>query len=117
MNFEREWKTMTSLCRRKFIQYSTAASLSVPHLITTRKTANEELIIGEEPFRYRVKHHWPQLPDKYRWQVTHNVAIDSENRLYVIHEGYAKQKEHPSIFVFDEKGKFIRAFGQQFQGG
>jgi hypothetical protein len=35
----------------------------------------------------------------------------------VIHEGQEKLKEHPSIFVFDPEGKFIRAFGQQFQGG
>ena len=35
----------------------------------------------------------------------------------MIHEGRADQKDHPSIFVFDSKGKFIRAFGQQFQGG
>ena len=26
-------------------------------------------------------------------------------------------KEHPSVFVFDKKGRFIRAFGNQFQGG
>src|SRR5690606_38748942 len=27
------------------------------------------------------------------------------------------QAEHPSIFVFDPEGKYVRSFGQQFQGG
>ncbi|MEM8681412.1 MAG: hypothetical protein AAGF97_18865, partial [Planctomycetota bacterium] len=37
--------------------------------------------------------------------------------LYVIHEGRPQLKEHPSIFVFDQDGKFVRAFGSAFQGG
>ncbi len=57
------------------------------------------------------------LPDKYNWQTTHNVAVDKAGNLYVIHEGRADQKDHPSIFVFDPERKFIRAFGAQFQGG
>lgn len=35
----------------------------------------------------------------------------------MIHEGRADQKDHPAIFVFDADGKFIRAFGKEFQGG
>jgi hypothetical protein len=35
----------------------------------------------------------------------------------VIHEGRYPKKDHPSIFTFDADGKFVRAFGQQFQGG
>ena len=57
-----------------------------------------------------------QLPE-IRWQTTHNVALDKAGHLYVIHEGRANLKDHPSIFVFDSKGKFVRAFGNQFQGG
>jgi hypothetical protein len=45
------------------------------------------------------------------------VAVDKAGHLYVIHEGRAEQKDHPSIFVFDATGKFVRAFGAQFQGG
>lgn len=36
---------------------------------------------------------------------------------YVMHQGDPEQKDYPSIFVFDPLGKFIRAFGSQFQGG
>jgi hypothetical protein len=57
------------------------------------------------------------LPDKFSWQTTHNVAVDKSGNLYVIHEGRKEQQDHPSIFVFDAEGKFVRAFGSQFRGG
>jgi hypothetical protein len=75
------------------------------------------LIIGQGEYQYRVHHQWAQLPDRFTWQTTHNVAVDQAGNLYVIHEGKSDQKQHPSIFVFDESGKFVRAFGSEFQGG
>src|SRR5205823_13647433 len=59
----------------------------------------------------------PQLPDRFSWQTTHNVAVDREGLLYVIHEGRENLKGHPSLFVLDARGKFVRAFGSQSQGG
>ncbi|QDV27002.1 NHL repeat protein [Aureliella helgolandensis] len=93
-----------------------AAHGSAPRIATASKV-DSEVIIGAGEFTYRVHHHWPQLPDKYSWQTTHNVAVDKAGNLYVIHEGLEKQSDHPAIFVFDEQGQFVRAFGQQFQGG
>ncbi len=80
-------------------------------------SVSSETVVGEGNHRYRLVHHCVQLPSQYTWQTTHNVAVDAENNLYVIHEGRENQKDHPSIFVFDDKGKFIRAFGSEFQGG
>ena len=77
----------------------------------------KDIVTGEGEFQYKVDHQFAKLPEKYHWQTTHNVAVDSANNLYVIHEGRANLKDHPSIFVFDPQGKFIRAFGCQFQGG
>lgn len=93
-----------------------AAALGAPRVVTAKKT-DTKLVIGEGEHRFEVHHEWPQLPDKYTWQTTHNVAVDKAGNLYVIHEGRAELTDHPSIFVFDDKGKFIRAFGEQFQGG
>ena len=62
-------------------------------------------------------HDWPQLPAPFQWQTTHNVAVDRAGQLYVIHEGHADKPDHPSIFVFDAQGKYVRSFGSQFQGG
>lgn len=113
-----------SLSRRTFLANTTlatgalaaGATLGAPAIVTASKT-NSEVILGEGDYRYQVMHDWPQLPDKYTWQTTHNVAVDEGGNLYVIHEGREDQKDHPSIFVFDPEGKFIRAFGNQYQGG
>ncbi|MEQ1859203.1 MAG: hypothetical protein ABMA13_04645 [Chthoniobacteraceae bacterium] len=101
--------------RRRFLA-TTAAAIAAPRVLTAQKS-DTQLVIGTGAHRYEVHHAWPQLPDKYSWQTTHNVAVDREGLLYVIHEGRENLKDHPSIFVFDGAGKFVRAFGNQFQGG
>ena len=105
--------------RRQFITTSAtgAAALALPTILTAAKTESTETVIGSGDFQYRVDHHWAELPSEYSWQTTHNVAVDKAQNLYVIHEGRASLKDHPSIFVFDSEGKFIRAFGSAFQGG
>lgn len=109
---------------RRRVLTSTAAAVPAwiggISVITSSKTMAADgngQIIGEGEHRYEVIHNWAKLPDKYSWQITHNVAVDSQNQLYVIHEGDHSQKDHPSIFVFDEDGKFVKAFGSKFQGG
>jgi DNA-binding beta-propeller fold protein YncE len=107
-----------SFSRRQFLSTSASASaaLAFPRILTAQKSP-KQLVIGSGEHRYEVLHNWAQLPDKYKWQTTHNVAVDRDENLYVIHEGLENQKDHPSIFVFDRDGRFIRAFGKQFQGG
>lgn len=109
----------TGVSRRQFMATATtvAAAVALPRIVTAQKSGSHEVIVGEREYRYRVDHAWPRLPEKFTWQTTHNVAVDRANNLYVIHEGREDQPDHPSIFVFDPDGKFIRAFGNQFQGG
>lgn len=104
--------------RREFLQMAAgaAAAVAAPTILTAQKT-DSPVILGSGEHRYEVLHNWPQLPDKFTWQTTHNVAFDKAGNLYVIHEGDKKQKDHPAIFVFDPAGKYVRSFGQQFQGG
>ena len=105
--------------RRQFLSTAavgTAAVLGAPAVLTASKT-DSTLILGEGDYKYEVIHEWPQLPEKFTWQTTHNVAVDKANNLYVIHQGLADQSDHPSIFVFDADGKYVRSFGNQFQGG
>lgn len=106
------------LSRRGFLQTSAAVAsvVALPGIVTAKRTGAQG-VIGEGDHRFTPHHHWPQLPAPYTWQTTHNVAVDSSGLLYVIHEGQAKMVDHPSIFVFDPEGKFVRAFGEQFQGG
>ena len=86
-------------------------------MVLTAAKTEKPLIVGEGEHQFEVTHEWPQLPSQYTWQTTHNVAVDKAGNLYVIHEGRADLKDHPTIFVFDPEGKFIRAFGSQFLGG
>ncbi|HEX7862555.1 MAG TPA: hypothetical protein VF773_19630 [Verrucomicrobiae bacterium] len=106
------------ISRRRFLSSTAtaAAVLAAPRVITAQKS-DKQLVIGTGEHRYEVIHNWPKLPNKFSWQTTHNVAVDRHENLYVIHEGRETQKDHPSIFVFDRDGKFVRAFGNQFQGG
>ncbi|MFO0975871.1 MAG: hypothetical protein U0996_05695 [Planctomycetaceae bacterium] len=107
-----------SIARRSVLKSAViGAGLFVAPRMSRAAGSHQETVIGSGEYQYRVNHAFAQLPDKYTWQTTHNVALDSAQNLYVIHEGRRDQKDHPSIFVFDPAGKFIRAFGSQFQGG
>ncbi|MEM9351933.1 MAG: twin-arginine translocation signal domain-containing protein [Planctomycetota bacterium] len=109
----------SSHTRRRFVKQSAAgvaAAVVAPSVATAGKSGGNP-ITGQGDYQYEVIHHWPDLPSKYHWQISHNVAIDSEGLLYVIQEGAVGLVDHPSIFVFDQAGKFVRAFGEQFQGG
>ena len=93
--------TAQSVTRRRFIGVNAAAVVTfagAPHVVTASRTSNE-VIVGDGDYRYRIEHAWPQLPDQYTWQTTHNVAVDSTGNLYVIHEGKEDQKKG-TIFLF-----------------
>ncbi len=103
--------------RRRFLATTAGTGLAAPSLLLAQKSDAKQLVIGAGEHKFEVHHDWAKLPAKYSWQTTHNVALDKAGNLYVIHEGRPNLKEHPSIFAFDPNGQFIRAFGNQFQGG
>lgn len=106
------------LSRRGFtVTAATTLAAAATPAIARSRLLHAETIVGAGPHRYRVHHHFPQLPARFTWQTTHGVALDAAGNLYVIHEGRQEKKDHPAIFVFDREGKFVRAFGAQFQGG
>lgn len=110
----------SSLNRRAFTKQAAAgslAALAVPAILTAAKVDSKRPIVGVGDHQYEVDHHWAKLPKEFTWQTTHNVAVGGDGSVYVIHEGRADQPEHPSIFVFDPEGNYIRSFGSQFQGG
>ncbi len=105
--------------RRQFLQQAVvtaAIGFAAPAVITAAKS-DSRTILGTGDYQYEVTHDFLQLPSQYHWQTTHNAAVDAAGNLYVIHEGRVDLPDHPSIFVFDRDGAFVRAFGQQFQGG
>jgi hypothetical protein len=92
------------------------AVVGAPAVLTASKTDSNP-ILGEGDYKFEVLHDWPQLPDRFTWQTSHGVAVDRSGCLYVIHMGSAELRKHPTIFVFDPQGKYIRSFGQEFHGG
>ncbi len=105
--------------RRQFLNCGGAivAAGTLPCLRNPGRQASRVRITGSGDFRYEFDHRWARLPDRYSWQTTHNVAVAASGQVYVIHEGRRELADHPAIFVFDHDGQFVRAFGQQFQGG
>src|SRR5262245_48976975 len=104
----------TNVSRRQFIATTAAGTLAAvgaPAVLTAGKT-DSKVVLGEGDYKYEVTHDWPQLPDQFKWQTTHGVAVDRAGNLYVIHQGEGNLKDHPSIFVFDSDGKYVRSFGQ-----
>jgi hypothetical protein len=72
---------------RAFTAAGVAAAASViarPAAARARRLA-AETIIGEGEHRYRVKHHFPQLPDRFTWQTTHGVALDAAGKVPLYH--------------------------------
>ncbi|QDS91789.1 NHL repeat protein [Roseimaritima multifibrata] len=105
-----------SISRRQFIHSTAVVAAAGPAILTSKRTAAQQ-ITGSGDHQFHFNHQWAQLPDSFRWQTTHNVAVAPDGLVYIIHEGMASEPDHPSIFVFDAEGKFVRAFGQMFQGG
>ena len=112
-------QTTSSVSRRQFLATTavgTAATLAAPAILTAKKS-DSQIIVGEGDYKFEIVHDWPELPSQFTWQTTHNVAVDKAGNVYVIHEGREDMKDHPAIFVFDSEGKYIRSFGNQYQGG
>src|SRR5687767_11815452 len=71
-------KRKSTATRREFLSATAvgaAAALAGP-LVLTARGDDAKLIVGEGEYKYEVNHDWPQLPDKFTWQTTHNVAVD-----------------------------------------
>ena len=70
-----------SLSRRAFLAAAAAASTAAPAVFADDKSGSKKVIVGEGEHRFEVQHGWPQLPAKYSWQTTHNVAVDKAGNL------------------------------------
>ena len=56
--------------------------------------------------QYKVVEGWEQLPRGYEHRDVAGVAVDSEDRVYLICRG-----DHP-VIVYDASGKFLSSWGQ-----
>lgn len=72
---------------------------------------SNRLIIGSATHSYEVVQDWGRLPEGMAYGYTHGVCVDAEDRVYVHHTGKL------SVVVFDKDGRFITAWGEEFEGG
>ena len=97
---------MATIRRREFLKAAAgaAAVMATPTILTAKKT-DSPIILGEGEYQYEAQHNWPQLPDKYTWQTTHDVAFDKAGNLYVIHEGTQRQARSPGHLCLRRQGQ------------
>ena len=56
--------------------------------------------VGHDEFTYEVVMDWAKLPEGWSFHEVSDVAVDSQDRVYVFNRG-----EHP-VIVFDRDGRF-----------
>jgi hypothetical protein len=107
---------MSDTTRRTFLTASAAAA--VPFFIKgDDKAGTKNKILGEGEHQYECIHDWGQLPSNIKYGNTHSVCEDSQGHIYIHHTVYKDSPSPDSVVVYDEKGKFVRSFGQMFRGG
>lgn len=106
--------------RRTFLKTTAAttfAALAGPTILGAADKAETKLpILGSGQHTYECIHNWGELPGHIEWGDTHGVAIDEAGLIYIKHR---KQTDDPmdAIVVFDADGKFVRSFGDEYNGG
>ena len=65
------------------------------------------VIVGSGEYTYEALDGWEQLPDGVRLVECPGVAVDSQDRVYVL----TRNPDHP-VQVFDREGSWLTSFGQ-----
>ena len=81
------------------------------------KSGSKNPVLGEGDHKYEAIHDWGELPAGIAYGNTHGVVEDSLGRIYVHHTVNKTSERHDSMVVFDSKGKFIKSWGAEFEGG
>ncbi len=101
------------ITRRSFV-----TGLGAPLILGASDKAESKLpVLGEGGHKYEAIHDWGNLPAGIQYGNTHGVCQDSLGRIYVHHTVNKSSESHDSMVVFDDKGKFIKSWGKEFEGG
>ena len=111
----------TPVSRRRFLQAAGsagAAAVAGPiFLHATSKSGSRRPVVGTGEHTYEVYHDWGELPPSIRYGNTHGVCEDAQGQIYVHHTVHATSERHDTMVVFDQKGRFVRSWGREFEGG
>jgi 6-bladed beta-propeller len=107
--------------RRSLIRTCSAATASMavaPLFLKASDKAGTRLpVVGSGALTYECVHDWLVPPDGLVWGDTHGLCQDESGAIYVAHTVGKSSMRGEAIVVYDDKGKFIRAFGDEFRGG
>jgi hypothetical protein len=108
--------------RRSFLTTCSAAAVattfpSVFYLRASDKSGARPPVVGSGAHTYECVHDWLVPPAGLVWGDTHGLCQDEWGNIYVGHTVHKSSMRGEAIVVFDEKGRFIRAFGEGFRGG
>jgi hypothetical protein len=103
--------------RRQFLTRF-ATGLGAPLILhATDKSGSSKPVLGSGAHVYEVTHDWGDLPPNIKYGNTHGVCEDSQGHIYIHHTVNAASESHDSMVVFDARGKFVKSWGAEFQGG
>jgi hypothetical protein len=113
---------MNQKTRRSFLIQSSAAGLAAAlprpaYLQASDKSGTRLPVMGTGMHTYECVHDWLVPPQGMVWGDTHGLCQDAQGNIYVAHTVHKSSMRGEAIVVFDEKGQFIRAFGEGFRGG
>ncbi len=108
---------MDQSTRRSFLVSAAAAAASPLILGAENKSGSARPVTGQGAWKYEMIHDWGELPAGLKYGNTHGVVEDSQGRIYVHHTVNKTSEKHDTMVVFDEKGKFIKSWGKEFEGG
>lgn len=106
--------------RRHFLQAASAGAAAVslgPTILGAQDKSGSKLpTVGSGEHTYQCHHNWGELPSHITWGDTHGVAVDEAGLIYIKHRNNAADPMD-AIVVFDPQGKFVRSFGDEYNGG
>jgi len=114
--------TLPAHTRRTFLKrlaLAAAGSAVLPafSLRASGKSGTKLPVVGSGAFTYECVHDWLQPPPGMVWGETHAVCQDAGGNIYLGHTVNKASMRGEAVVVYDEQGRFIRAFGEEFRGG
>jgi hypothetical protein len=106
--------------RREFLKSTAAVAATLaagPTILGAQDKAGSKMPrVGRGEHQYECVHNWGEVPSHIKWGETHGVAVDAAGLIYIKHRNNAADPMD-AIVVFDPAGKFVRSFGDEYNGG
>jgi hypothetical protein len=108
--------TCTSFVRTALIAAVAAAGLSGSLAVSTDLSAQSAPKAGRSLPTFEVDRAWPKVPPQWKLGDPSSIAIDAQDRVWVLHRPRTLKPEEaskaaPPVIVFDTAGTFVKAWG------